>query len=122
MKIIITESQYNELNKFDDVYDGLDPYYRRRIDFIDIKGEIDRRIDNTTSKYIQLNPRGISGRIHDIIHGVAWDTIPSEWGGILDDDKLIDYVNEMTDRIKKKYHGYIMTKILKILENEDNNN
>jgi hypothetical protein len=121
MKIIITESQYNELNKVDDVYDGLDPYYRRRIDFIDIKGEIDRRIDNTTSKYIKLNPRGIAGRIYDIISGVVWDTIPYEWETEIEDIKKSTYVVNMIDKVKMKFGNYIKERLNKILEDEDNN-
>ena len=58
---------------------------------------------------------------NDIIHNVVWGTIPDEWGGS-EDDKLVGYVYEMMDRVKKKYRGYIMGKLLKILEDEDNNN
>jgi hypothetical protein len=121
MKLIITESQYKELNKIDDIYDGLDPYYRRRIDYIDIKDDIDMRIGFRGMNVLNKSPRGIDGHINDIIHNVVWNTIPSEWGGT-EDERLFDYVNEMTDRVKKKYRGYIMGKLLKILEDEDNNN
>ena len=122
MRIIITEEQYNELNKIDDIYDDLDPYYRRRIDFIDIKSEIDRRIDNTTAKYIKLNPRGFTGRVSDIIFGVVWVTIPNEWGANSEDEKLIKYHYEMTERIRNKYGNYIKETLLQKLEDEDNNN
>ena len=44
MKIIITEEQYNELNKADDVYDGLSPYFRRRVNFIDIPKTIEAKV------------------------------------------------------------------------------
>ena len=121
MKLIITESQYKELNKFDDVYDGLDPYYRRRVKYIDIKDDIDMRIGFRGMNVLKKSPRGIDGHINDIIHNVVWNTIPDEWGGS-EDERLFDYVNEMTDRVKKKYRGYIMGKLLKMLEDEDNNN
>ena len=121
MKIIITEEQYNELNKLDDIYDDLDPYYRRRIDFIDVKSEIDRRINNTTSKYLELNPRGFIGRVNDIITGVAWETMPNDWYS-LEDERANDYVNEMSERIRKKYGNYIKETLLQKLEDEDNNN
>jgi hypothetical protein len=132
MKLIITESQYKELNKIDDIYDGLDPYYRRRIDYIDIKDDIDMRIGfrqvfpsqrealHGRMNVLKKSPRGIDGHINDIIHNVVWSTIPDEWGGS-EDDKLVGYVYEMMDRIKKKYRGYIMGKLLKMLEDEDNN-
>lgn len=120
MKIIITEEQYKKLNKIDDVYDGLDPYYRRRINYINIKSDIDERIGYRTAKVLKHDPRGGAGHMNDIIHHVVWNTIPSEWGGT-EDDRLLDYTKEMTDRIKKKYRGYIMDKLLKILEDEDNN-
>jgi hypothetical protein len=121
MKIIITEEQYNELNKVDDVYDGLNTYYRRRINFIDIKSNIDRRIENTTSKYLKLNLRGFIGRVNDIIIGTVWETIPNDWYS-LEDERANDYVNEMIDRVKKKYGNYIKEKLNKILEDENNNN
>ena len=120
MKIIITESQYNELNKIDDVYDGLDPFFRRRIHFINIKSDIDERIGYRTAKVLKHDPRGLAGHMNDIIHHVVWSTIPSEWGGT-EDDRLFDYTNEMTDRIKMKYGKYIKEKLKKILEDEDNN-
>ena len=121
MRIIITEEQYNELNKIDDIYDDLDPYYRRRIDFFDIKSEIDRRIENTTSKYLELNPRGFIGRVNDIITGSVWETMPNDWY-TLEDERAKDYVDEMTDRVQKKYGNYIKERLLKILEDENNNN
>jgi hypothetical protein len=68
MKIIITEEQYNELNKVDDIYDGLNPYYRRRINFINIKSNIDERIGYRTAKVLKHDPRGLVGHFNDIIH------------------------------------------------------
>ena len=121
MKFIITESQYKELGKIDSVYYGLDPYYRRRIDYIDIKSAIDERIGYRTASVLRNDPRGIVGHINDIIHNLVWSTIPSEWGGT-EDDRLVGYVYEMMDRVKKKYRGYIMDKLLKIIEDEENNN
>ena len=120
MKIIITEEQYDKLNKVDDVYNDLDPYYRRRVKYIDIKDDIDMRIGFRSMNVLKKSPRGIDGHINDIIHNVVWKTIPDEWGGS-EDERLFDYVNEMTDRVKKKYRGYIMGKLLKILEYEENN-
>ena len=120
MKLIITESQYNELNKVDDVYNDLDPYYRRRINYIDIKEDIDMRIGFRSMNVLKKSPRGIDGHINDIIHNVVWKTIPDEWGGS-EDDRLVGYVYEMMDRVKKKYRGYIMDKLLKILGDEGNN-
>jgi hypothetical protein len=121
MKIIITESQYNELNKVDDIYDGLNPYYRRRINFINIKSNIDERIGYRTAKVLKHDPRGLVGHFNDIIHNVVWSTISDEWGGS-EDDKLVGYVYEMMERIKMKYGEYIIEKLNNILEDEDNNN
>ena len=122
MKLIITESQYKELNKFDDVYDDLDPYYRRRINFINIKSNIDERIGYRTAKVLKHDPRGLVGHFNDIIHFVVWDTIPDEWGANSEDEKLIKYHHEMSERIRKKYGNYIKEILLKKLEDEDNNN
>ena len=121
MKLIITESQYNELNKVDDIYDGLNPYYRRRINFINIKSNIDERIGYRTAKVLKHDPRGLVGHFNDIIHNVVWSTIPDEWGGS-EDDKLVGYVYEMMERIKMKYGEYIIEKLNNILEDENNNN
>ena len=121
MKLIITESQYNELNKVDDIYDGLNPYYRRRINFINIKSNIDERIGYRTAKVLKHDPRGLVGHFNDIIHNVVWSTISDEWGGS-EDDKLVGYVYEMMERIKIKYGEYIMDELNNILEDEDNNN
>jgi len=121
MKLIITESQYNELNKVDDIYDGLNPYYRRRINFINIKSNIDERIGYRTAKVLKHDPRGLVGHFNDIIHNVVWSTISDEWGGS-EDDKLVGYVYEMMERIKIKYGEYIMDELNNILEDENNNN
>ena len=121
MKLIITESQYNELNKVDDIYDGLNPYYRRRINFINIKSNIDERIGYRTAKVLKHDPRGLVGHFNDIIHNVVWSTISDEWGGS-EDDKLVGYGYEMMERIKMKYGEYIMDELNNILEDEDNNN
>jgi hypothetical protein len=121
MKLIITESQYNELNKVDDIYDGLNPYYRRRINFINIKSNIDERIGYRTAKVLKHDPRGLVGHFNDIIHNVVWSTISDEWGGS-EDDKLVGYVYEMMERIKMKYGEYIIEKLNNILEDENNNN
>jgi len=120
MKIIITESQYNKLVNADDVYYGLEPYYRRRINYINIKSDIDERIGYRTAKVLKHDPRGLAGHMNDIIHNVVWETIPDEWGGS-EDDRLFDYTKEMKDRIKMKYGKYIIEKLNKILEDEDNN-
>jgi hypothetical protein len=122
MRVIITESQYKELNKIDDIYDDLDPYYRRRINFINIKSNIDERIGYRTAKVLRNDPRGLVGHLNDIISRVVWETIPDEWDTDLEDKKKSNYIDEMTDRIKKKYRGHIMGKLLKILEDENNNN
>lgn len=121
MKLIITESQYKELYKLDDVYDGLDPYYRRRVKYIDIKDDIDRSIGFRSMNVFKKSPRGIDGHLNDIIHRVAWETVSDEWNESAD-DKLVTYVYEMMDRINKKYGNYIREKLLQILENENNNN
>ena len=121
MKIIITESQYNELNKVDDVYDGLDPYYRRRIHFINIKSDIDRRIDFRTANVLKHDPRGFAGHVHDIIRHTVWSTIPHESYEEEVDERFRHYGTVMYDRIKMKYGRYIIEKLNKILEDEDNN-
>lgn len=123
MRIIITESQYNQLNKTDDVYDGLEPFYRRRINFINIKSDIDRRIDFRTANVLKHDPRGLAGHMIDIIHHVVWSTINYDFlvVGDGDGDRWPEYTNEMTDRIKMKYGKYIIEKLNKILEDEDNN-
>ena len=122
MKIIITESQYNELNKIDDVYDGLDPFFRRRIHFINIKSDIDERIGYRTEKVLKYDPRGLAGHMNDIIHHAIWSTINFDFLGVGYDDRWSEYTNEMLDRIKMKYGKYIIEKLNKILEDEDNNN
>jgi hypothetical protein len=122
MKIIITESQYNELNKIDDVYDGLDPFFRRRIHFINIKSDIDKGIKHRTAKVLKHDPRSLAGHMDEIISNTIWDTINFDFLGIGDDDKWAEYNKEMTYRIKMKYGKYIIEKLNKILEDEDNNN
>jgi hypothetical protein len=122
MKILITESQYNQLNKIDDVYDDLEPFYRRRINLINIKSDIDRRIGFRTSNVLKHAPRGLAGHMTDIIHHVVWSTVNHDFLGAGDDDIWSEYTNEMTDRIKMKYGKYIIEKLKKILEDEDNNN
>lgn len=121
MRIIITESQYNELNKTDSVYHGLDPFFRRRIHYINIKSDIDERIGYRTAKVLKHDPRGLAGHMNDIIHNVVWETINFDFLGVGDDDKWAEYDKEMTDRIKMKYGKYIIEKLNKILEDEDNN-
>lgn len=121
MKLIITESQYNELNKLDDIYDDLDPYYRRRINYIDIKDNIDMRIGYRTAKALKHDSRNLVGHMNNIIHHVLWSTIPDEWGGS-DDRKLHVYADIMFNKLKEKYGKYIIDKLNKILKGEDNNN
>jgi len=120
MKLIITESQYNELRKVDDVYDDLDPYFRRRINFVNIKSSIDERIGYRTAAVLKHDPNGLAGHLTNIIHRVVWETIPDEWGGS-DDRKLHVYADIMFNRLKEKYGKYIFDKFKKMIEDENNN-
>ena len=122
MKIIMTESQYDELSKVDDVYDGLDPYFRRRINYINIKSDIDERIEYRTAKVLKHDPRGLAGHMNDIIHNVVWETIPDEWDTEIGDETKSSYADMMFDKIKMKYGKYIIKQLNKIIEDEDNNN
>lgn len=112
MKIIISEEQYNELNKVDDVYNNLKPYFRRRIKYINIPEAIDRvikNIDRFYEKNVTLNYL-----VKRIIGNVVWETIPNEMGANTSME-LFEYHDTMAANIMDKYGEYIKRLVKKKL-------
>lgn len=105
MKIIITEEQFNELNKVDDVYNNLKPYFRRRVKFIDIPKAINETF-NLTNRLYHKEPSS-SHLTKNIVRMVVWETIPVEWGGSDDFENINNYLNIMSANIMDKYGEYI---------------
>ena len=104
MKLIITESQYNELNKVDDVYDGLKPYFRRRIKYINIPETIHKVIENIDQFYHKTAT--FHYLVTRIISSVVWKTIPDEMGANTSME-LFEYHDTMAANIMDKYGDYI---------------
>lgn len=117
MKIIITESQYNELTKVDDVYDGLDPYYRRRIKMINISDKIDEKIDWVLKNYYVrdiISDKELAKLIREIVRRLIWES--RVWGPEWDDDKIDEYDDLMGNRIMDKYGDEIKRKTIEKLK------
>ena len=114
MKIIITEEQYNELNKADDVYNNLTPYFRRRVNFIDIPKRIERNVSLFDSDWYKQMSMNYLVRL--VVNHIVWETIPSEWGGSDDTRNLGDYNKIMFANIMDRYGEYIKKLIIKKLK------
>ena len=113
MKIIISESQYDEMMGVDDIYDGLDPYYRRRIKMADISDKIDEKIDWVLDSYDTRNlspEKALVILMKDVVRRLIWES--RVWGPEWDDDKLDEYDDLMGNRIMEKYGDEIKEKIL----------
>ena len=113
MKIIITEEQYNELTKVDDVYDGLSPYFRRRIEFIDIPQSINQLMNNVHRFY--ENKVSVDYLVKRIISAIVWETIPAEMG-YNTSMELFEYHDIMSANIMDKYGEYIKRLVKKKLD------
>jgi hypothetical protein len=112
MKIIITEEQYNELINVDDVYDGLSPYFRRRIEFIDIPQSIEQIMKNVHRFY--ENKVSVDYLVKRVISTIVWETIPAEMGSNTSKE-LFEYHDIMSANIMDKYGEYIKRLIKKKL-------
>jgi hypothetical protein len=114
MKIIITESQYNELNKIDDIYDNLDPYFRRRVETANISDKIDEKIDwvldNYELKYVSSRDRALSIVLKEVVKRLIW--LSRVWGPDWDEGKSDEYDDLMGKRIMDRYGDEIKRKIL----------
>ncbi len=120
MKIIITEEQYKELTKVDDVFDNLSPYFRRRIKIVDIMDTIDSKIDwvlKSVDVHLLPSDKGLERLVKDVIDRVIWTTEWTEVNWDIDDDKLVEYEDLMMGRILEKYGNYIKKNIIKKLKN-----
>jgi len=113
MKLIITEEQYKELNKFDDVYDGLRPYFRRRVKFIDIPEAIDKVTNNIYHYYDMY--ANIDYLVKRIASNVVWETIPMEMGANTNKE-LFEYHDTMAANIMDKYGEYIKRLVRKRMD------
>ena len=114
MKIIITEEQYNELNKADDVYNNLTPYFRRRVNLIDIPKTIEDKISFLYQDWYKQMSMNYLVRL--VVNHIVWETIPSEWGGSDDTRNLGDYNKIMFANIMDKYGEYIKRLVKKKLD------
>jgi hypothetical protein len=114
MRVIINESQYNELNKVDDVYDNLKPYFRRRVKFIDIPKAIDDMLNNAHRFY--HNEPSSSYLTKSIVRNVVWETIPIEWGSSDDFENINNYLSIMSANIMDKYGENIKRLVRKKLD------
>jgi hypothetical protein len=106
MKIIITEEQYNELNKADDVYNNLTPYFRRRVNLIDIPKTIEDKISFLYQDWYKQMSMNYLVRL--VVNHIVWETIPSEWGGSDDTRNLGDfkgYNSNLTELPELEYVG-----------------
>ena len=113
MRIIINESQYDELNKIDDVYDGLKPYFRRRIKYINIPEAIDRVIKNIDRFYDKTAT--FHYLVTRVISNVVWETIPDEMGANTNME-LFEYHDTMAANIMDKYGEYIKRLVRKRMD------
>lgn len=113
MKLIITEEQYNQLVNIDDVFNGLKPYFRRRIEYVNIPDVIEQKV-GLLNQYWHKKPT-INYLVTRVIHNVIWETIPFDWGGSDDMTNLQDYVNTMSVNIMDKYGEYIKRLVRKKL-------
>ena len=113
MRIIITEEQYNELNKVDDVYNNLKPYFRRRVNFIDMPERIERNVSLFDSNwYKQMS---MSYLLRLVINNILWETIPTEWADTESSVNIGEYNAIMSANIMDKYGEYIKRLIKKKL-------
>ena len=112
MKIVITESQYKELNNVDEVYNNLKPYFRRRVKFIDIPKAIDKVINNMGRFYGKDTT--LDYLVKRIISSVVWKTIPDEMGANTNME-LFEYHDTMAANIMDKYGEYIKRLVKKKL-------
>jgi hypothetical protein len=116
MKIIISESQYDEMIGVDDIYDGLDPYYRRRIKMADISDKIDEKIDWVLGYYDtrNLSPEkaasGLAILMKEVVRRLIWES--RVWGPEWGDDEIDEYDDLMGNRIMDKYGDEIKRKII----------
>jgi hypothetical protein len=113
MKIIITESQYDEMMGIDDIYDNLDSYYRRRIKMADISDKIDEKINWLLDYYdtINLSPeKALAILMKEVVRRLIWES--RVWGPEWGDDEIDEYDDLMGNRIMEKYGDQIKEKIL----------
>jgi hypothetical protein len=118
MKIIITEEQYEELGDWD-IYSKLPPYYRRRIDYIDIKSSLEKNIKKCHRMISSESP---NDAVDGIIYKTIWNTIPLRYNVNIDDSEFEEYYRIIYPQIYIKYGDYVMNEVDKIrkeLDDED---
>lgn len=113
MKIIITEEELRNKINVDDVYNGLSPYFRRRIEFIGIPQSINQIMKNVHRFY--ENKVSVDYLVKRIISAIVWETIPSEMGYNISKE-LFEYHDIMSSNIMDKYGEYIKRLVKKKLD------